>query len=237
MILRVAAPALFLLACALVFNAAHAQQLYRWIDEQGKTHVSDTPPPPSVKRFEKKRFTGSVVEGGADSFELKRAVQQAPVTLYTAPSCKEPCELARAALNKRGVPFKEVQVWDEETNAELERVVGSRSVPSLLVGSYVQKGFSQEHFDAALDIGGYPKTGNLPERKQAAPKLPEGYESSGPQLSPAANQPEAPAPKPGPYTPRFSDSQSTGQPAGSSPQGAGEETPRPPGPYTPRFSQ
>ncbi len=230
MILRVAAPALCVVACALASGATQAQQLYRWIDEQGKTHVSDTPPPPSVKRFEKKRFTGSVVEGGAESFELKRAMQQAPVTLYTSPSCKEPCDLARAALNKRGVPFKEVQVWDEATNAELERVVGARSVPSLVVGSYVQKGYGQENFDAALDIGGYPKTGAVPARNQPAPNPPEGYESSGPQPSPAANQPETPAPKPGPYAPRFSDGQQAG------PQtGATEDTPRPSGPYSPRF--
>ncbi len=228
MILRVAAPALCVVACALAANAVHAQQLYRWIDDQGKTHVSDTPPPPSVKRYERKRFAGSVVEGGTDSFELKRAMQQAPVTLYTSPSCKEPCELARAALNKRGVPFKEVQVWNEETNAELERVVGSRSVPSLRVGNYVQKGFTQDGFDSALDIGGYPKAGELPVRKQAAPQTPEGYPASaGPQLSPAAGQPEAPAPKPGPYSPRF---------GGDAPGGQSDSTP-PPGPYTPRFSR
>lgn len=236
MILRVAAPALCVVACALVMGAAHAQQLYRWIDENGKTHVSDSPPPPSVKRFEKKRFTGSVVEGGAESFELKRAMEQAPVTLYTSPSCKEPCELARAALNKRGVPFKEVQVWDEETNAELERVVGSRSVPSLRVGNFVQRGFGQENFDAALDIGGYPKTGQVPARNQAAPKPPEGYESSGPQPSPAADQPQAPAPKPGPYTPRFSNGQTSGEQAGAA-AGTGEEAPKPSGPYAPRFSK
>jgi glutaredoxin len=237
--IRAAASALCVLACALVFDGAHAQQLYRWIDDQGNTHITDTPPPPSVKRFEKKRFTGSVVEGGADSFELKRAMQQAPVTLYTSPSCKEPCELARATLNKRGVPFKEVQVWDEETNAELERVVGARSVPSLRVGSYVQRGYSQENFDNALDIGGYPNAGVLPVRKQAAPKPPEGYTASGPQLSPAADKPEAPAPKPGPYTPRFSGNLPAGTP-GSSGEGRNAdqgETPRPLGPYTPRFSQ
>jgi glutaredoxin len=236
MILRVAAPALCALACALVIGAAHAQQLYRWIDENGKTHVSDTPPPPSVRRFEKKRFTGSVVEGGVESFELKRAMQQAPVTLYTSPSCKEPCDLARAALNKRGVPFKEVQVWNEQTNAELERVVGSRSVPSLRVGSYVQKGFTQEGFDSALDIGGYPKTGALRERKQGAPLPPEGYPSSGPKLSPAADEPEAPAPKPGPYTPRFNHGQTSGEQAGAA-AGTGEEAPTPSGPYAPRFSK
>jgi len=227
MIFRVAAPALCVVACALVASAAHAQQLYRWIDDQGKTHVSDSPPPPSVKRFEKKRFAGSVIEGGADSFELKRAMQQAPVTLYTSPSCKEPCELARAALNKRGVPFKEVQVWSEETNAELERVVGSRSVPSLRVGNYVQKGFTQEGFESALDIGGYPKDGELPARKQAAPQPPEGYQPPGPQRSPAADQPEAPAPKPGPYSPRFSGGASSDQ----------SESTTTPGPYTPRFAQ
>jgi glutaredoxin len=229
MILRVAAPAFCVVACALVMGATHAQQLYRWIDENGKTHVSDTPPPPSVKRFEKKRFAGGEVEGGVESFALKRAMELAPVTLYSSPNCKEPCELARAALNKRGVPFKEVQVWDEASAAELQRLIGSRSVPTLLVGNYVQKGFGQENFDAALDIGGYPKTGQVPARKQAAPKPPEGYESSGPQPSPAADQPQAP--KPGPYTPRFSNGSTANTAADQA-----DPTQRS-GLYTPRFSQ
>ncbi|MBS0337407.1 MAG: glutaredoxin family protein [Proteobacteria bacterium] len=159
-------------------------QQYRWVDEKGRVQYSDTPPPPSAKDVQKKNLKGSVV-GTVVPFELTRAVKDAPVTLYTSPPCGVSCDKAREALNARGVPFKEVQVWDENTNAELRKISNGREVPVLVVGSRVQTGFEQGAFDRALDIGGYPKTGMVPPLKQAAPPMPEDYK-------PAANGTAAP---------------------------------------------
>lgn len=194
------AAAAIALCLALAPGAASAQQLYRWTDASGRVHVTDTPPPPTAREVQKKAFRGSVVETDQLPFELSKAVKDAPVTLYTSPSCKDPCSQARAALNRRGVPFKEVVVWDPQTNALLERVSGAREVPTLTVGSTVQKGFEQGAFDRALDIGGYPKTGRMPPRNQAAPPVPTGEDRT-----PAPAQEEQ---KPlGPYAPRFSGEQ------------------------------
>ncbi len=168
-------------ACAL------AQQ-YRWTDDKGGVHYSDTPPPPSSKGVQKKDFKGGVVSSQTP-FELQLAVKNAPATLYTSPSCKEGCPEARATLNKRGVPFREVQVWDAETNELLMKISGAKQVPTLQVGSNVQKGFEQGAFDRLLDIAGYPKAGSMPARNQAAPPVPEGYEAAG---APAAAAPAAP---------------------------------------------
>jgi len=194
------AAAAIALCLALTPGAASAQQLYRWTDASGRVHVTDTPPPPGAREVEKKSFKGSVVETDQLPFELSKAMKNAPATLYTSPSCKDPCAQARAALNRRGVPFKEIVVWNPETNALLQRVSGAAAVPTLTVGSTVQKGFEQGAFDSALDIAGYPKTGQMPPRNQAAPSAPTG-----------ANQTSAPAEeeqKPlGPYAPRFSGEQ------------------------------
>lgn len=191
------AAAAIALCLALAPGAAFAQQLYRWTDASGRVHVTDTPPPPGARAVERKSFKGSVVETDQLPFALSKALKDAPVTLYTSPSCKDPCAQARAALNRRGVPFKEIVVWNPQTNAELRRVSGAAEVPTLTVGGTVQKGFEQGAFDSALDIAGYPKTGQMPARNQAAPSAPTG-----------ANQTSAPAEeeqKPlGPYAPRFS---------------------------------
>ena len=32
---------------------AAAQQMYRWTDENGRTHITDTPPPPGAKNVRK----------------------------------------------------------------------------------------------------------------------------------------------------------------------------------------
>ena len=194
------AAAAIALCLALAPGAASAQQLYRWTDASGRVHVTDTPPPPTAREVQKKAFKGSVVETDQLPFELSKAMKDAPVTLYTSPSCKDPCGQARAALNRRGVPFKEIVVWNPETNAELRRVSGAAEVPTLTVGSTVQKGFEQGAFDRALDIAGYPKTGRMPPRNQAAPSAPTGTD----QTSAPVEEEQKPL---GPYAPRFSGEQ------------------------------
>jgi len=195
----------FLILALLIAGAAQAQQqLYRWTDEKGRVHISDTPPPPSARNVQKKNPGGGAAEPAPQPYELTQAMTDFPVVLYTSPVCKEPCAKAREALNKRGVPFKEVQVWQPETFAELTRVSGSRDVPVLLVGRSVQKGFEQGAFDALLDAARYPKAGLLPPRAQAAPKEPEDYASPEERAAAkaAAAQPDAEEPKPtGPYSP------------------------------------
>jgi glutaredoxin len=201
--------AVLFLVLAVALGAAQAQQkLYRWVDANGNVHVTDTAPPRNARQVEEKVYGGAAAAGNAP-FALRDAQNNFPVTLYTAPSCKEPCAQARAALNKRGVPFSEVQVWNEETNAKLKEVSNSNEVPVLTVGRSVQKGFEQGAYDSLLDSAGYPRAGILPEGKQATPQAPKGYippeqraEASKPKAEPVEAEP---APKLGPYAPRFSE--------------------------------
>jgi glutaredoxin len=179
--------AVLLLATA----TAHAQQ-YRWTDDRGRVHLTDTPPPPSAKDVRRIESRAAQPEGPQLPFELARLQKDFPVTLYTAPNCKDLCENARAALNKRSVPFSEEQVWNEETAQKLKGVSGSDQLPVLIVGRSVLVGFEQEQFDTLLNSAGYPAAGVYPARNQAPPPPPEGL------AKPVAPKP-APAPKAGPY--------------------------------------
>src|SRR6185503_1920383 len=197
-----------LILALLIAGAAQAQQIYRWTDEKGRVHLTDTPPPASARNVQKKNAGGNTAESGGSQpgdqpYDLAQAIKQFPVTLYTSPVCKEGCAAARAALNKRGVPFKEVQVWEQKSNEELVAATGSSEVPALLVGRSVHKGFEQGAYDALLDAARYPRAGLLPSRAQGAPKEPEGYvapeERDKPVVAkPAAAEEEAPK---GPYSP------------------------------------
>ena len=188
--------------------AASAQQMYRWTDDKGRVHITDTPPPPSAKGVQKSKGGASVpAEGSSDQtpYSLALAMKEYPVSLYTSPMCKDPCQRAREHLNKRGVPFKEIQVWDVDSNEELKRVSGSNQVPTVLVGSSVQKGYEVSAFDELLDSARYPKAGSVKPRAQAAPAVPEGYTPPS-DTEPLKAQPTKPPPEEstprGPYAPR-----------------------------------
>jgi glutaredoxin len=181
-----------LVACAAA--AANAQQLYRWTDAQGRVNITDTPPPPGAKDVQQRSATGGPLLGGEQSANTPFAVQLArknsPVTLYTGPNC-EACDAARKLLNARGIPFSEISVNDQRSLQALKQAGGSDSVPVMVVGTSVAKGFEPSAYNRTLDIAGYPAEGAAPARNQAEPKV-------GETAKPAATEGQTPR---GPYAP------------------------------------
>jgi glutaredoxin len=174
--MKMRAPIAVVLCAAAL--AALAQPLYRWTDEKGRVHITDTPPPASARNVQRKSGAGNVAES-QQGFEVSQAARTFPVTLYTAPACQEYCIAARALLNKRGVPFTEVQVADD-----------GDAVPTLVVGRSVHRGYSPESYEALLDSARYPRTGSAPQRAQAAPPDPDEAKPE-----PAPTGPYAPRPR------------------------------------------
>ncbi|HZO04095.1 MAG TPA: glutaredoxin family protein [Burkholderiales bacterium] len=193
------------LALAALAGIAAAQQMYRWTDENGRTHITDTPPPPGAKNVRKVKPPATDKPAKPDAqlpFVLARAMKEYPVSLYTSPNCTEPCAAARELLNKRGVPFNEVQVWEEEGNAELKKLSGNTQVPTIKVGASVQSGYDPAMYAALLDTAGYPREGVLPAGMQVAPGRPDGYVPPDERELPKAEpvKPEPPTAS-GPYAP------------------------------------
>jgi glutaredoxin len=175
------------LACAAFTASA---QVYRWIDEQGKMHISDTPPTSGAKNLEMQQLAVVPQVGSGEPYALQLARKNAPVKLYSAPGC-EPCGTARELLNSRGIPFEEVSVVDDKAFEDLKTTAGGGAVPSLVVGSSVQQGFEDRAYHRMLDSAGYPKTGVLPARAQEEPKAPV-TESAAAEAEPAPLGPYAP---------------------------------------------
>lgn len=77
------------------------------------------------------------------------------VRLFTHPQCGNPCEDAKNLLNARGVAFQEVSAESPDGLAELEKISGGRSVPVLVVGQSVTRGFADTNYHQALDDAGF----------------------------------------------------------------------------------
>lgn len=150
-------------AVALSFALGAHAQVYRWLDEKGRLHAGDTPPP-SARDVEKVRVAPTPTEP-VEPYALQLARKNNPVTLYSTPNCPL-CDRARELLKVRGVPFSEKSVVTDQQVEELERVVGRNALPSLVVGTKIQDGFAESLYEAMLDGAGYPKKGALPARKQ-----------------------------------------------------------------------
>jgi hypothetical protein len=157
---------LFLIAYACTAQA----QMYRWVDEKGGVHYTDTPPPPSAKKIEEKRFTENVVQGDKLPYSVQQAAKNFPVILYTG-DCGDACKSGKEYLQKRGVPFTERLPGKNPSDLEqFKKVSQENFIPLLLVGKSVSlKGFNESEWASALDQAGYPKTNPLPPGQQAKP--------------------------------------------------------------------
>ena len=178
-----------LAALALSFALGAHAQVYRWLDEKGRMHVGDIPPPSA--RDVEKVSTPRTPSEAAEPYSLQLARKNNPVTLYSTPNCPL-CDRARQLLNARGVPFSEKSVVTEPQVQELVRVVGRNALPSIVVGPKVQDGFADAIYEAMLDAAGYPKTGVLPAGAQQQPR---------PGAAASAPLPTSETPL-GPYAPR-----------------------------------
>lgn len=68
------------------------------------------------------------------------------VTLFTGPSCHR-CLTTKLHLKKRGLPFEEVRIDEDEDEAELLRELGFSGLPVVHYGDTVFEGYHPDKLD------------------------------------------------------------------------------------------
>ena len=147
--------ALLLLISGLA--AAQVQQVYRYIDLDGRVVYSDKPPPPTAKDAQAKRIGANSIETSDLSYATAQAQERYPVTLYSF-SCGVVCDTAQGVLNKRGVPHTVIDVSVGDGAERLKRLSGGLDAPTIQVGDQYATGFNEGKWQAMLNDAGYPKT-------------------------------------------------------------------------------
>jgi len=179
-----------LLAC-LAIMPAHAGELFRWLDKDGKVNYGDTPPMDAVNVQNIKSSASSSQDDGLP-YETRIAQQNFPVTLYVGSECGGPCDQARNLLNKRGIPFTEKMLKTSKDIEAFRQLSGMEAfAPVLQVGKDFIKGFLESQWNSELDIAGYAKTASYRQRimqqqapsSPAAPAVPAGEDQTSPSES------------------------------------------------------
>lgn len=142
---------------AFSLQPASAQQMYRWVDKDGRVTYSQNPPPAgAAKSVQQRRLSSSVVEGADLPYAAQVAAKNFPVTLHTSPECGAGCTSARDSLKKRGIPYREVVANDDASVEALRKLTGAIQVPVLQVGNQLLRGYEPGAWKGALDQAGYP---------------------------------------------------------------------------------
>ncbi len=167
---------ILMLTATLAVTPAGAE-LYKWTDADGNIHYTDTPPPSSAMKTEKKKLTDKPAASSLP-YSLQQAMKNFPVTLFSY-KCGDGCTRADALLAKRGIPHSAKDPLDAAIREELKKATGGEDVaPVLVVGRRVLKGFEEGAWNSALDTAGYPSTPLMPTVPVVKPK--PGAESAKP---------------------------------------------------------
>lgn len=128
-----------------------AVTVYECKDAEGESFFAESCPP-GTERVGERRLPGKSRQAPPPQEE---APPPAPVVLYTAPDC-DPCDVLRAALTNRGVPYTEKDAsTDPAVQAEVKALAGSITVPTLAAGDTVLTGYNHVALEQALKRAGY----------------------------------------------------------------------------------
>ena len=189
---RARLPLLALVAAAVVLPA---QALYKVVGPDGKVTYTDRAPGTSDGKVTPLTATGSTVAAIPSELpiELRQVAARYPVTLYVVADCA-PCDSARTLLRQRGVPYAERIIVTEEDAEAVQRLTGTRDVPTMTIGSQHLRGFSPETWSSYLDSAGYPRESRLPAGYEYAAAKPVTQRAEPPR-------PAALVPTPAPASP------------------------------------
>ncbi len=134
-------------------------QTFRWVDQDGKVHFGDRPPPTAAGKVQERKPMAPAADKQV-SYAMRQAMTNFPVTLYVSKNCGEGCKDGHDYLNKRGVPFSEKTVSTQEDIDALKKLSGGSEaeVPVLQVGPKHARGWLQSEWQRLLDAAGYPKS-------------------------------------------------------------------------------
>lgn len=142
---------ILLLMFVLVVPVAQAE-VYRWVDDDGTVHFSDTPREPGqTQRIDVGEINTakSVDVESIGTDEVSAGATE--VVLYSASWCGN-CDRARAWFQQNDVPFVEYDVEDSRKGRGDFAAMGGKAVPVIVVGDRKMVGFSPERFEQLYDV-------------------------------------------------------------------------------------
>jgi glutaredoxin len=147
-------------------------EIYKWVDEKGKTHFSDHPPQDTSSSGEVKviptynitpqsspdyrRESGNPGSRSYDETPSSDEVQsqkQHKVELYVTSWCPY-CKKARNFFLSRGIPFSEYDIEKDRNAARRKKRLDSRKgVPFAVINGHKVHGFIAAAYERALHEG------------------------------------------------------------------------------------
>lgn len=155
---------LLALILSLFFTGEASAEIYRWVDENGKTHFSDTPPPDgetAAKRYVPPAanvdstpvptYTPKASGDYTQKKKRKRRGKKAQIDLYGTDWCPA-CKQAKKWLNSNKIPFNDYNIErSKEARANFRKLTSNGLIPLAVINGKKIVGFKPKSYLAALE--------------------------------------------------------------------------------------
>lgn len=139
---------------SVLFCQTAMADFYKWVDEKGKTQITDYPPPQdkAIKNVEIDKSPSEDNTNLQNGNTQKAQKKKFDVVIYTKNNCKD-CDKARDFLNSKNVPFTEYNMdTDENAAAKRKEIDGGSDVPFAIISKNHVYGFSESVYERILKM-------------------------------------------------------------------------------------
>lgn len=141
---------IILILTLMMYTNTSYSEIYKWVDENGNTHFSDSKPEDQTSEklnIKVKTYTGVTFSKSTIDVEPKKTSSNSrKVIMYSTSWCGY-CKKAKKYFKKKNIQFTE---YDIEKNARARREykkTGATGVPVIIVGKKQMNGFSVKGFE------------------------------------------------------------------------------------------
>ncbi len=122
-----------------------ANDVYKWTDENGVTHFSDTPP--ETEAFSEVEIKINSYESTSIESNYSNSDSSINTVIMYGTSWCPYCKKAKEYFASKGIPYKEYDIENSDKARREYDKLGGRGVPVILVGSKRLNGFSVDAFE------------------------------------------------------------------------------------------
>lgn len=134
------------LLALLLYSTTASSEIFKWVDERGNTHFTDTPPEnQQVEQVELKINTYTSVE---ITPLVERLGKKGKVVMYTATWCGI-CKKAKSYFVANHIPHVTYDVEHSSIGKMDFKSLGGKSVPIIILGKNRMNGFTVAKFEQA----------------------------------------------------------------------------------------
>jgi glutaredoxin len=136
----------------LALSAQASAEIYKWVDEHGRTHFSDKAPASAqveevtikINTYSSPSYSPDIFTSDDNEKPGKRSSSK--VTMYSTTWCGV-CKKAKAYFRQNRISYTEYDVENSARGKQDFQKMNGKGVPIILVGNKRLNGFSQASFE------------------------------------------------------------------------------------------